>query len=236
MCFLICICYFCHTNILWEFKTFAWFIVCEKIFGALGNNCSQHRHPQRRFIFINERKSHQNTRGYKLFYWHSGYENIQDFNRLEVLDITYNHISEVILSRNKYLRSLFISRNNLRTLPDFRINGNTSNCFFPQLELLSVKDNDIQEIRSEYLKCLIHVRKLNLYGNIITLLPNNFLSALLNIQSVQIMLPGTRSLKVEPMPLTRPHSSHLLYHIVFHLCTFSNPWIRRSNFCLNLFI
>ncbi|XP_060561169.1 toll-like receptor 2 type-2 [Ruditapes philippinarum] len=91
-----------------------------------------------------------------------------------------------------------IGRNNLRALPDFRINGNASNCFFPQLELLSVKDNDIQEIKSEYLKCLISLRLLTLNGNIITLLPNNFLSALLNINTVQIIIPGTRSLKVEP--------------------------------------
>ncbi|XP_060561167.1 toll-like receptor 13 [Ruditapes philippinarum] len=122
----------------------------------------------------------------------------KNFNRLETLDISYNHISNVILSKNKYLRSLYISRNTLRTLPDFRINGNESNCFFPQLDFLNVKDNDIQEIKSEHLKCLNRLRVLNLNGNIISVLPNNFLSALLNIQTVQIMLPGTRSLIVEP--------------------------------------
>ncbi|XP_060561046.1 toll-like receptor 2 type-2 [Ruditapes philippinarum] len=123
---------------------------------------------------------------------------LRNFNRLGVLDISYNHIEEIFLFKNEYMHSFYIGKNNLRTLPDFRINGNESNCFLPRLVLLSADDNDIEEISSESLKCLRHLRVLNINGNLIHILPNNFLSPLLNIHTLEIMLPSTRGLIVEP--------------------------------------
>ncbi|XP_053396096.1 toll-like receptor 3 [Mercenaria mercenaria] len=126
-------------------------------------------------------------------------DTFRNFNNLKTLFLKNNHIEEILLSKNKHLRNLYLDHNNLKFFPDFSVGSEDSECYIPNIELLSVRMNEIQAIEKEHFKCLFKLKTLELGENPIKILQDNILSKLPNLETLQLRYSPTGSIKVEPL-------------------------------------
>ncbi|XP_053396095.1 toll-like receptor 13 [Mercenaria mercenaria] len=126
-------------------------------------------------------------------------DSFENFNNLAVLYLNDNHIENIKPSQNKHLKHLYLNYNKLRSFPDFSVNGSEKECFFPNLEILAVGSNDIEEIASDNFKCLLKLKSLRLDQNPIQVLPNSFLSKLPNLEILELRFPDPGILTVKPL-------------------------------------
>ncbi|XP_045204985.2 toll-like receptor 2 [Mercenaria mercenaria] len=134
---------------------------------------------------------------------------LRNFNSLKTLFLRDNHIEEIILSKNYHLRDLYLDHNTLKFFPDFSVNGDESDCYIPNLELLSISKNEIQKIEQENFKCLSKLKTLELGQNPFQILQNNILSKLPNLYKLTLRFSPTGSIKVEPFALKSTSLNYL---------------------------
>ncbi|XP_053396091.1 toll-like receptor 13 [Mercenaria mercenaria] len=122
---------------------------------------------------------------------------IENFNSLTALYLNSNQIENIKLSLSKHLKHLYLNYNKLKSFPDFSICGTEKDCYFPNLENLTVQGNDITEIGFDNFKCLMKLKTLEFGRNPIKILPNNLLSKLPNLEILQLRFLRANYLTVE---------------------------------------
>ncbi|XP_045195125.2 toll-like receptor 13 isoform X1 [Mercenaria mercenaria] len=121
------------------------------------------------------------------------------FDSLEVFYLSDNHVENIKLSKKKHLHNLYLDFNKFKSFPDFSVDGSEKDCYLPNLELLSVKGNDITEIGFDNFKCLLKLKTLQLDRNPIKVLQNNFLLKLPKLELLRLRFLHADRLTVEPL-------------------------------------
>ncbi|XP_053396093.1 toll-like receptor 13 [Mercenaria mercenaria] len=132
------------------------------------------------------------------------------FDKLEGLRLQNNQIKILELSKLRHLRSLYLQGNKLATFPNFSINRNETDCYFPKLNALDIRINLIREVGLEDLVCMRKITRLMLGGNPIEILHNNMLSKLPVIFYLNLRYIDGYTFEIEPFAL-RSRSLTQLY-------------------------
>ncbi|KAF2892261.1 hypothetical protein ILUMI_13913 [Ignelater luminosus] len=117
---------------------------------------------------------------------------INVFKNLERLSISDNHISMFefqVFAQNVHLKEIIANDNTNMFLIE-KCN------FFPKLESLCLKGNNIQQFPSEVVKCLPNLRHLDLRNNQLSTLPSNIKEILPKIETI---LLSNNSITVEEL-------------------------------------